>query len=81
MLNRNPNKRLGAGPTDAEEIKKHVWFKGVNWNDVYKRKLKPPKPIIKKYKVGEFLAPPITQKTIEPTKNKVEGWSFIEFNK
>ena len=32
LLVRNPSKRLGAGPTDAEEIKKHPFFRNVNWD-------------------------------------------------
>ena len=46
LLNRNPQKRLGAGKTDSEEIKVHPWFYGINWTDVLKRKLNPPKPEI-----------------------------------
>ena len=34
LLNRNRIKRLGASEKDAEEIKKHPFFKGVNWDDV-----------------------------------------------
>jgi hypothetical protein len=33
-LSKNPNKRLGAGIRDAEEIKEHEFFKDINWNDV-----------------------------------------------
>jgi len=31
LLNRNPNKRLGAGPRDATEIMEHSFFKGIDW--------------------------------------------------
>jgi len=31
-MNRIPKNRLGAGPSDAEEIKKHKFFKGVDWD-------------------------------------------------
>mmetsp|Transcript_4376 Transcript_4376/g.7400 ORF Transcript_4376/g.7400 Transcript_4376/m.7400 type:complete len:314 (+) Transcript_4376:1292-2233(+) len=43
LLNRNPKKRLGAGPDDAEELKKHQFFKDLNWSDVAQLKLKMPK--------------------------------------
>jgi len=46
LLNRNPNKRLGPGPGDAEEIKQHHFFKSINWHKALKGKLKPPKPSI-----------------------------------
>lgn len=39
LLNRNPKKRLGAGPDDAEPIKAHKFFEGINWDDVAKLKL------------------------------------------
>jgi len=32
LLERNPNKRLGAGPSGAEEIKNHSFFRGYDWN-------------------------------------------------
>lgn len=51
-------KRLGAGPRDAEEIKEHEFFKNINWDDVYHRRLKPPKPEIKEIKHLEY---PFTQ--------------------
>jgi len=33
-LNKNPEKRLGA-LKDAEEVKSHPYFKGINWDDVH----------------------------------------------
>merc|ERR1712137_1014970 len=41
LLNRNTKKRLGC-TSGADEIKKHKFFSGLNWNNVAKRKLKPP---------------------------------------
>ncbi len=52
LLQRSPYKRLGSGKADAEEIKSHEFFKGINWNDVLDRKLKPPIPEIKKPKLN-----------------------------
>lgn len=43
-------KRLGAGPRDADEIKDHEFFKDVNWDDVYHRRLNPPKPELREIK-------------------------------
>jgi serine/threonine protein kinase len=42
LLNRNPKKRLGAGPDDAAPIKAHQFFEGINWDDVANLKLKMP---------------------------------------
>jgi len=46
-MSKNPLRRLGAGERDAEEIKEHEFFKGIKWETVYQRKLKPSKPDIR----------------------------------
>lgn len=46
-MNRNPNRRLGAGPTDAEEIKKHPFFDPVDWDKVLARGYVMPKPAVR----------------------------------
>jgi len=40
LLERNPSKRLGANGVD--EIKDHPFFSEINWDKLYKRKIKPP---------------------------------------
>lgn len=78
LLNRNPNKRLGAGPKDAEEIKNHPWFSDIKWSDVYEKKLKPPKPVFKFPSLESINKPEVVIPTApNVTGNKVEGWSFI----
>jgi serine/threonine protein kinase len=47
LLNKNPAKRLGAGKKDADELKEHAFFDGVNWTDVLARKQKMVKPVLK----------------------------------
>ncbi|RIA87908.1 kinase-like domain-containing protein [Glomus cerebriforme] len=42
LLTREPEKRLGSGRGDAEEIKRHPFFKGVNWDDMLAKKVPPP---------------------------------------
>ncbi|KAF9427733.1 Serine/threonine kinase, partial [Podila epigama] len=42
LLVKVPSLRLGAGPTDAEEIKAHAYFCNVNFDDVYHRRIRPP---------------------------------------
>ncbi|KAG9298244.1 hypothetical protein G9A89_002732 [Geosiphon pyriformis] len=42
LLTRDPERRLGSGRGDAEEIKRHPFFKGVNWDDILGKKVPPP---------------------------------------
>jgi hypothetical protein len=46
LLNRDPNQRLGA--EGAQEVKKHPWFKTVNWEAVFEKRIKPPVTLSKK---------------------------------
>lgn len=48
LLTREPEKRLGSGPTDAQEIMSQPFFKNINWEDIYHKRGPPPfKPAIK----------------------------------
>jgi protein-serine/threonine kinase len=38
----NPKKRLGYGDNGANKIKLHPYFKNINWDDAWKKKLNPP---------------------------------------
>ena len=38
----NPEKRLGYGKNGSEKVKSHPFFKGVDWNKVFKKEYKPP---------------------------------------
>jgi serine/threonine protein kinase len=44
LLNRNPTRRLGAGPEGALEIMRHPFFTGIDWNAVLNKQSNPPKP-------------------------------------
>lgn len=46
LLAKDPPRRLGAGKADAEEIKSHAFFRGVDWSDVYHKKV--PVPFVPK---------------------------------
>ena len=74
LLNRNPKKRLGAGKSDADEIKKHPWFKCINWQDAYNRKLKPPKPHIKDLKHSVLPADLFVETSVD--NNPISGWAY-----
>jgi len=42
LLTKDPARRLGSGKGDAEEIKRHPFFKDVNWDDVINKRIPPP---------------------------------------
>jgi classical protein kinase C alpha type len=42
LLIREPESRLGSGPTDAQEIMSHAFFRNINWDDVYHKRITPP---------------------------------------
>lgn len=41
LLTREPDKRLGCGPSDALEIMKHPFFADINWDDIYNKRVRP----------------------------------------
>ncbi|XP_053325152.1 serine/threonine-protein kinase N2 isoform X2 [Spea bombifrons] len=42
LLRRNPERRLGASEKDAEEVKKHHFFRQIDWEALLAKKVKPP---------------------------------------
>ncbi|GAA6092465.1 serine/threonine-protein kinase N2 isoform X2, partial [Tachysurus ichikawai] len=42
LLQKNPEKRLGAGEQDANEVKRHRFFQGVDWETLLAKRVKPP---------------------------------------
>ena len=76
LLNRNPNKRLGAGKGGANLIKSHPFFKEIDWELCLQRKSKVPKPVIR-----EITPMNISSKIFEDdelsTDQIVDGWSFV----
>ncbi|XP_072521432.1 serine/threonine-protein kinase N2 isoform X2 [Salminus brasiliensis] len=42
LLQKNPEKRLGAGEQDANEVKRHRFFQGVDWEALLAKRVKPP---------------------------------------
>ncbi len=66
-------KRLGFNG-DAEEIKEHPWFAGIDWEDVYNRKL--PMPIItRSHKYTETIKTKFTEKETQ-SKNRLGNWEY-----
>lgn len=42
LLTREPEHRLGSGPTDAQEIMGHSFFRNINWDDIYHKRVPAP---------------------------------------
>lgn len=85
LIFRDPNKRLGGGPGGGDEVKEHVFFSGVDWMQVYERKITPPfKPSLSsdgdvKYFDKEFLNMPVVNSEAREDGREVkhfEGFTF-----
>lgn len=42
LLTREPDQRLGSGPTDAQEVMNQPFFRNINWDDIYHKRVAPP---------------------------------------
>ncbi|XP_065346677.1 ribosomal protein S6 kinase alpha-5-like isoform X1 [Cloeon dipterum] len=42
LLVKDPRKRLGGGPTDADELKQHAFFEGLDWSLLAQKAIKAP---------------------------------------
>lgn len=34
--------RLGSGPGDANDVMAHAFFRNINWDDIYHKRIEPP---------------------------------------
>lgn len=41
-MEKSPSQRLGSGPTDAEEVKEHHFFYGLDWDKLRRKGYTPP---------------------------------------
>jgi len=83
----DPNKRCGGGPEGGNEVKRHAFFSGVDWEEVYQRKITPPfKPTLSsdgdvKYFDKEFLNMPVVNSEAREDNREVkkfEGFTFVK---
>merc|ERR1712232_67757 len=71
LLNQNPDKRLGGGPTDVGEVKAHAFWSDLDLNQVLAKRIAPPfKPDLAsandvKYFDKEFLNMPVANSEVE----------------
>lgn len=86
LLNKDPNKRLGGGPEDALEIKRHQFFKGLNWTDLGNKKIQAPfvPKIIDELDVSNFadeftsMVPADSPAITPPSNDRIfKGYSYV----
>ncbi len=91
LLRRSPLSRLGYGPNGADDVKRHQFFKGINWNLLKNASFRPPfvpENIVKKdylsdVKSYEDLFADIDLETDDESKNgdlEGENMDFKKFN-
>ncbi|XP_068108356.1 ribosomal protein S6 kinase alpha-5 [Hyperolius riggenbachi] len=86
LLMKDPNKRLGCGPGGSDDIKKHPFFKSINWDDLAAKKVSAPfKPVIKdELDVGNFseeftdMDPTYSPAAMPMNADRIfQGYSFV----
>ena len=84
LLQKDPWKRLGGSNRDAEEIKEHPYFKDVNWDDVYNKRITPPPINVFTNNIMHVYQRPrlfnddsMNRSSDKPNPNILPGWSFI----
>ncbi|XP_053126599.1 ribosomal protein S6 kinase alpha-5 isoform X6 [Hemicordylus capensis] len=86
LLMKDPNKRLGCGPSGADEIKQQPFFQKINWKDLAAKKVPAPfKPVIRdELDVGNFaeeftdMDPTYSPATTPQAADKLfQGYSFV----
>ncbi|VDP90485.1 unnamed protein product [Echinostoma caproni] len=66
------SRRLGSGPSDAEAIKQHPFFRSTNWDQVLKRQVEPPfRPTLTSDTDVSLFDPKFTQEN--PVESPDEG--------
>jgi serine/threonine protein kinase len=84
LFKKEPNKRLGGGSEDAEEIKAHPWFEGIDWNAFLRKEIPAPyTPVIKDDTDVSNFDPEFTEAPVGSFDNNFfenglnyPGWSY-----
>ena len=72
LLTTNYKKRIGFKTID--ELKNHRWFKGFNWIDLQKKKIKSPFGFFEKREKGKLCTKHIKKKKCEITLNPINNY-------
>ncbi|KAJ9631770.1 hypothetical protein H2203_000170 [Taxawa tesnikishii (nom. ined.)] len=81
LLRKEPNKRLGANmPKDMQAIKKHRFFRKIDWKKLEKRELEPPiKPLITDPELAENFAKEFTDLALSPVVERKMDFDKMSF--
>jgi len=82
LFKKEPDKRLGGGQNDAEEIKAHAWFKEVDWDAIINKEVPAPfVPLVKADNDVSNFDPEFTQAPIVGSVDAdhgimYQGWTY-----
>ena len=81
LLEKDPQKRIGTKSID--EIKRHSFFDGVDWDEIYEKKHEPPlyEPVIERRDIRAALK--INDQDYDQDNvgfMRIQGWSFVREN-
>lgn len=90
LLDKDPARRLGSSPRDAQDIKEHPWFDCINWDAINEKKIPPPYkpqldvPTDTKHFTQEFTGMKLSPQDVESLKdNSVNagdaGWNGFSY--
>ncbi|OAG35153.1 hypothetical protein AYO21_10671 [Fonsecaea monophora] len=66
LLRKEPKKRLGVGPNDINVIKKHRFFRKIDWKKLEAKELEPPiRPLVTNPELAENFAKEFTDRAID----------------
>jgi serine/threonine protein kinase len=76
LLRKEPAKRLGANmPKDLQTIKKHRFFRKIDWKQLAKREIEPPiTPLITDPELAENFATEFTELAVSPVSHQKSPW-------
>ncbi|KAF7554958.1 hypothetical protein G7046_g6672 [Stylonectria norvegica] len=76
LLRKDPTKRLGANmPKDLQTMKKHRFFRKIDWKRLAARELEPPiQPMITDPELAENFAPEFTELSLSPVTSNKDAW-------
>ncbi len=66
LLRKEPKKRLGVGPNDINTIKRHRFFKKIDWKKLEARELEPPiRPLVTNPELAENFSKEFTERAVD----------------